>query len=146
MSDAVLEKLNEKSVLVRYARSAFKAIKDKLTCIEPDCEVVPGITAIDARGHTPGQIAVIVSSSGEKLMYISDVVFNPLHLKHPDWLPIQRYMVEPEEYVKTKYRILDKAADENMLVSAMHFPPALSLGHVIKQDDRWKWQPIGIKE
>ena len=75
-------------------------------------------------------------------MYISDVVFHPLHLKHPDWLPIDWLMIEPEEYLKTNRRILDNAADENMLVSAMHFTPAPSLGHVTRQGDGWKWQPI----
>lgn len=120
----------------------YEGIKNKLIYIEPDVEIMPGIKTIDAKGHTPGQIAVIVSSSDEKLIYISDVVFHPLHLKHLDWLPHQRYMVNPIEYKKTRRRIFDLAADENMLVSAMHFFPPPSLGHVKRKGDGWEWRPI----
>jgi glyoxylase-like metal-dependent hydrolase (beta-lactamase superfamily II) len=128
--------------IVPAAIKMHEMIKDKLIYTEPNVEVIPGITAIDAKGHTPGQLAVLVSSEGDKLIYISDTVFHPLHLKHPDWLPHPMYMVNPEEYKKTKRRILDMAADQNMLVSAMHFYPPPGLGYVKRTEEGWEWHPI----
>jgi len=128
--------------IVPAAIKMHEMIKDKLIYTEPGVEIVPGITTIDAKGHTPGQLAVLVSSKRDKLIYISDTVFHPLHLKHPEWLPNPRYMVNPENYKKTKRRILDMAADENMLVSAMHFYPPPSLGHVKRAGIGWEWYSI----
>jgi glyoxylase-like metal-dependent hydrolase (beta-lactamase superfamily II) len=125
-----------------FGRNVYESIKSNLTYVEPGKEIIPGIKVIDAKGHTPGQLAVIVSSSDEKLIYISDVVFHPLHLKYPDWLPEKKYMFNPSEYIKTKRRILDMAADENMLVSAMHFYPPPSLGYVKKAGIGWEWHPL----
>jgi glyoxylase-like metal-dependent hydrolase (beta-lactamase superfamily II) len=120
----------------------YEIIKSKLSYVEPDKEIIPGIKVIDARGHTSGQLAVIVSSFNDKLIYISDVVFHPLHLKYPDLLPAQRYMFDPVEYKKTKRRIFDLATDDNMLVSAMHFYPPPSLGYVKRKGNGWEWIPI----
>jgi glyoxylase-like metal-dependent hydrolase (beta-lactamase superfamily II) len=120
----------------------YEAIKSNLLYIEPDTEIIPGIKVVDARGHTPGQLAVIVSSSNEKLMYVSDVVFHQLHLKYPDWLPHEGYMTDPVEYIETKRRIFDMAADQHMLVSGMHFYPPPSLGYVERKGNGWEWQPI----
>ena len=51
---------------------------------------------------------------------------------------------EPSEKAKDeiKKRILDMAADENMLVSAMHFYPPPSLGYVNRIGNEWEWHPI----
>ena len=124
------------------ARNIYENIKSKLIFVEPGKEIIPGIKVIDAKGHTPGQLAVIVTSLEEKLIYISDVVFHQLHLKYQDWLPAKRYMFDQIEYEKTKRRILNMAADENMLVSAMHFYPPPSLGYVKRQETGWEWIPV----
>jgi glyoxylase-like metal-dependent hydrolase (beta-lactamase superfamily II) len=50
--------------------------------------MVPGIGAIPAPGHTPGHMVVSVCSGDERLLYIGDTVLHPLHLEHPDWIPI----------------------------------------------------------
>ena len=129
--------------LFQGSRTIYESIKSKLIHIEPETEIIPGIKVIDASGHTPGQLVVIVKSLNEKLIYISDVVFHPLHLKHPDWLPIPRYMFDPVKFKITKKRILDMTADENMLVSALHFyPPPPSLGYVKRKENGWEWHPI----
>lgn len=142
MTDKVLENYDEDHGLVKCARRFLNGIKDNLVLIDPDIEIVPGITAIDARGHTPGQLAIIVSSKEDKLIYISDAIFHPLHLAHADWHPFPGYLVNLEEYLETKRRLFDMAADQKMLVSAMHICPAPSLGHVIKKGNGWVWHPL----
>ena len=123
-------------------RMTFEALDEHTVYVEPDCEVVRGITVLDARGHTPGHMVVIVSSMDEYLMYISDTVFHPLHLKHPEWLPAPLYMNNPEDYVKSRQRVLDLAAEKNALVLAMHFDPFPCLGHVTKEGESWRWLPL----
>jgi glyoxylase-like metal-dependent hydrolase (beta-lactamase superfamily II) len=116
---------------------------DRFQYIEPDCQILPGITALAAPGHTPGHFAVRVASGGESVIYISDTVFHPLQLEHPDWLPMERYRLAPEEYPKSIKRIFDTAVEAGSLVLGMHFEPFPSLGHVSRTDAGWKWVPIG---
>ena len=79
-------------------------------------------------------------SDDERLLYVSDTVLYPLHLEHPDWLPI--YDILPDQAEPSKQRIFDLAAKEGTWVIGQHFPPFPSLGHVVKKGEGWEWQPI----
>ena len=69
-----------------------------------------------------------------------DAVLHPLHLEHPEWIPV--FDMLPEQASASKHRIFDLAAEEDALVFAHHFPPYPNLGHTRKQEQGWQWQPI----
>jgi len=125
---------------VTCARTNLEPLRDRVTLLDREGEVVPGIAAIPAPGHTPGHIVVSVSSGDQCLLYIGDTVLYPLHLEQPDWLPI--YDIVPEKAEVSKHAIFDLAADEQAWVIGQHFPPFPSLGHVVKKGKGWQWQPI----
>jgi glyoxylase-like metal-dependent hydrolase (beta-lactamase superfamily II) len=127
---------------VTIARKNLEPIQERIQMLEQETEILSGIRAIEAFGHTPGHMVVSVSSRGEKLVYISDTVLYPLHLEHPDWVP--KFDILPDEADASKHRIFDRVADEKCLVLGMHFPPFPSLGYIIKQEKGWKWQPIEL--
>jgi glyoxylase-like metal-dependent hydrolase (beta-lactamase superfamily II) len=127
---------------VRTARRSLEALRDRVNLVEGESQVVPGVRAIPAPGHTPGHMAVSVSSEDEQLLYIGDTVVHPLHLEHPDWHPI--YDILPEEAAASKRRIFDRAAAERALVMGQHFAPFPSLGTVVKNGRGWQWQPLAI--
>ena len=124
----------------RTARRHLEPIRDRVKFVEGETQIVPGIRAIPAPGHTPGHIVVRVSSAGEQLLYTGDTVLHPLHLERPDWVPI--YDILPEEAAASKRRIFDLAAAEEALVMGQHFPPFPSLGTVVKNGQGWSWRPI----
>ena len=103
-------------------------------------EIVPGIRAISTPGHTAGHMALSIISGGTELLHVSDVVLSPLHLEHPDWLPV--FDLSPADAAASKQSIFDYAAEQNALVFAHHFPPFPNLGHLAKQGAGWQWQPI----
>lgn len=129
---------------VTVARKNLEPIQDRLQLLDQESEILPGICAIAAPGHTPGHMVVSILSGDEQLLYISDTVLYPLHLEHPDWVPI--YDILPEEADASKHRIFDLAAKEKALVLGMHFPPFPSLGYVAKREKGWQWQPINPTE
>ncbi|MFQ5793676.1 MAG: MBL fold metallo-hydrolase [Candidatus Bipolaricaulia bacterium] len=131
--------------MVNIARKNLEPLQDRLTLIDinDEFETVPGIQAIATVGHTPGHIALSIASGGEQLLHISDAVLYPLHLEHPEWIPV--FDILPEEAAASKHRILDRAAQGKALVFAHHFPPFPNLGHVVKQGEGWQWQPIETK-
>jgi glyoxylase-like metal-dependent hydrolase (beta-lactamase superfamily II) len=125
---------------VACARTNLEPLRGRVTFLDREGEIVAGIGAIPAPGHTPGHMVVSVSSGGERLLYVGDTVLYPLHLEHPDWLPI--YDIVPEKAEVSKRAIFDLAAEEGVWVIGQHFPPFPSLGHVLKQGEGWEWQPM----
>lgn len=122
--------------MAEFARQKLTPIKPKTVLLECEGEVLPGVSVLFTHGHTPGHMAISFSSQNEQLIYIGDTVLHPLHLEHPDWLPI--YDISPEAAQASKHRLFDLAAAQNCWVIGQHFPPFPSLGHVIKKDTGWK--------
>jgi glyoxylase-like metal-dependent hydrolase (beta-lactamase superfamily II) len=141
-SSTAAEKLPE--LFTRIARKNLEPVKERITFIDDECEVLPGIRLFYAPGHTPGHVTVGLHSGDERLMYTADTVLQPLHLEHPDWLPI--YDLLPEKAAQSKQRIFDLAADQHYLVLGQHFQPFPSLGKVTRQAKGWRWEPVARKE
>ena len=84
-------------------------------------------------------MALVVSSEGEQLLCISDVVLHPIHLEHPEWHAAVD--LDPEQVEATRRRILKRAVAEKSLVFGFHLPFP-GLGHVSQKVGTWHWQPI----
>jgi glyoxylase-like metal-dependent hydrolase (beta-lactamase superfamily II) len=139
-SEASMAKAPER--FVRFARKVLGPLQDRVHLLEGESQVVPGVHAIPAPGHTPGHIAVEVSAAEKALLYIGDTVIHPLHLEHPAWHPI--YDILCEEAAASKRRIFDRAVLQRALVMGQHFAPFPSLGTVVKKGTGWQWQPIEL--
>jgi glyoxylase-like metal-dependent hydrolase (beta-lactamase superfamily II) len=120
-------------MFVTCARTNLRPLQARVTLLDRESEIVPGVRAVPAPGHTPGHMVVEVRSAGQLLLYIGDTVLYPLHLEHPDWLPI--YDIVPEQAAPSKRAIFDRAAEEKAWVIGQHFPPFPSLGHVVKEGE-----------
>ena len=140
-SGDVEKKLDEhvRDVLVQFARKNLPPIQDKLDLVDNENEILPGIRAVAAPGHTPGQMALSLSSRGEQLLCVSDAVLHPIHLEHPEWHAAIDYI--PEQVIATRRRLLSLAAAEKALMLAFHFPFP-GLGHVSQHGAAWKWEPV----
>jgi glyoxylase-like metal-dependent hydrolase (beta-lactamase superfamily II) len=139
-SDMVITKAP--APMVSIALQNLEPLRERMAYVDDGFEILPGVRAIATPGHTPGHIALSVSSAGEQLLHISDVVIHPLHLEHPTWVPV--FDMVPEQAGTSKRRIFNQAAVEKSLVFAHHFPPFPNLGHVIQKGEGWQWQPIEI--
>ena len=134
-------KLDEHSrdILIGIARKNLPPIEDRLDLIESEREILPGIEAIAAPGHTPGHMALVISSKGERLFNISDLVLHPIHLEQPEWCAV--FDFSPEEVTATRRRILNRISAEKALMQAFHFPFP-GLGHIVEKGNGWEWKPI----
>lgn len=102
-------------------------------------EVVTGITAVDASGHTPGHTAFAISNGGKTLMYVADITNNPvLFARNPEWRVM--FDMDPEKSVQTRKRILDMAATDKIQISFYHanFP---STGFIAKEGAGYRLVP-----
>lgn len=128
-----------RGLLVDFAHAKLPPVAEQLELIEREAEIVPGIHAIAAPGHTPGHMALSISSGGEQVLHLADTVLHPILMEHPDWYPA--FDLLPEQSLATKRRLLDRAIADQAQVLAFHFPYP-GLGHVERFHDGWQWQPI----
>ena len=120
------------------AQERLPALADRLTFVSAGSEILPGVFAVDAAGHTPGHMALLFISDGSRLLHISDTALHPLHLEHTHWQPV--YDVAPEQALQSKRRIFDRAAAEELLLFAHHLPPFPNLGTVVRKGYGWLWE------
>jgi len=121
-------------------RRVFGPVMANVTRYGWDKEVVPGITAIGAPGHTPGHTGFAIASGSAKLLALSDTTNNPLiFARHPDWSGV--FDQDAAMARATRRRMLDMAASERMQVAFYHAPfPAT--GHVAREGDGFAFVPL----
>src|SRR5665811_1176870 len=111
---------------------------DKTTMLKPGDEVVPGIRAMEAYGHTPGHLAFNIESDGKRLVFWGDCAHHQVaSLARPDWHCV--FDVDKTQGVETRARMFDHVATDRVAVSGFHMPFP-SLGYVERRKDggyRW---------
>lgn len=130
---------HSKEILLTFARKNLPLIKGQISLVDHETEIVHGIRAVAAPGHTPGHMALAVSSRGEQLLVISDAFLHPIHVEHPDWYAAVDFI--PQQVITTRRRLLNLAVTGKTLVLAFHFAFP-GLGHIVQKGERWRWQPI----
>ena len=102
-------------------------------------EVLPGITAVKASGHTPGMSALEVASGDEAMMFVADITNNPLiFARHPEWQAM--FDMDPEDATATRKSLLDRAASDKLRLHFFHAPfPAT--GFIAKNGAGYEFLP-----
>ena len=124
----------------RNARRVFGPIATEVRRYAWGEELVPGVTALAAPGHTPGHTAYAVASDSGRLLAASDIANHPaLFVRNPDWQAA--FDVDGDQAVATRRRMLDMAAAERMQLSFYHAPfPAT--GHVARDGPGYRFVPV----
>jgi glyoxylase-like metal-dependent hydrolase (beta-lactamase superfamily II) len=71
-------------MLVELAHAKLPQIKPHLELVEGGAEIVPGIRANPASGHSLGHLALSIPA-GAPVLHLSDTVLNPVLMERPDW-------------------------------------------------------------
>lgn len=103
------------------ARKALAAYHGRVYVYEFGAEIVAGITALDARGHTYGHTVFDVRAGDGRILVIGDLMhFTDLQLANPD-LTVAFDTDQPMARTYRK-RLLKKIVDEDVPVAGMHMP------------------------
>jgi glyoxylase-like metal-dependent hydrolase (beta-lactamase superfamily II) len=124
--------------LAQLVRSNVVPLAEKTRFIGDEAEVVPGISAIAAFGHTPGHMAYHIESGGQRLLLWADAANHYLlSVAQPDWHV--RFDMDKDAAVATRKRLFDMANAERIPVTGYHMPfPAV--GFVEKPSpDSYRW-------
>jgi glyoxylase-like metal-dependent hydrolase (beta-lactamase superfamily II) len=143
MNDENAAKAQSNEMMRNYfanVKKIYAGIESRVTRYDWGKEVAPGITSIEAPGHTPGHTAFAVASGNSQILIQSDVTNIPeFFLRNPDWHVA--YDVDPAIAQATRHKFYDMAAAEKALVVGFHFTFP-SIGHVEKDGTKYRLVPV----
>ncbi|WNJ20861.1 MBL fold metallo-hydrolase [Pontibacter sp. G13] len=108
------------AAMISSAQQICEAIREKTELIRREFELRPGMRVISIPGHTPGMIALNISSDGQQFMYLADAVFHPTQIEHPDWSG--QVDLDPKKAAASRNQILKRASNSRSQVLCYHFP------------------------
>lgn len=113
------------------------------TFLKPGGEVVAGIRAVDASGHSPGMLAYHVESDGQRLLAWADVANHyVMAVQQPEWHV--GFDDIKEAAVATRKRIFDMVATDRIAVSGFHMPFP-SVGFLERAAGGYRWVPASYQ-
>ena len=118
-------------------------LAEKLTFIEDGGQVVPGITGLDAFGHSPGHMIFRVESDGKALILTADTANHfVLSLQRPDWEV--RFDMDKAQAAATRRKVFDMIATDRLAFIGYHMPfPAA--GFVEKAGEGYRFVPVSYQ-
>jgi glyoxylase-like metal-dependent hydrolase (beta-lactamase superfamily II) len=122
------------------ARAALAPYKGRTSTFSKAEEIVGGVSAIPAPGHTPGHTMYRVQSGNSSLLIAGDIVHIPaLQFPRPDWSIALD--VDPQAAAATRCRVLDAAAADGEMLTGMHFSFP-GFGHVRRVGAGFRVVPV----
>jgi glyoxylase-like metal-dependent hydrolase (beta-lactamase superfamily II) len=123
-------------------RAAFKPYADagKVHTFKDGAELIPGITAVHAPGHTIGHSMVRLHPTGGEILLWGDIVHNAA-LQFPEPDRSIAFDFEPPTAIATRKKVFDMTATDRLMVAGTHiaFP---GIGHVAKAGTGYAWVPV----
>lgn len=116
-----------------------KPLAEKSTFVGDGSDVLPGIRAMAAFGHTPGHLIFSVESGGKTVILTADTANHYVaSLQRPDWHV--SFDTDKEAGAATRRRVFDMIAADRVPFIGYHMPfPAV--GFVEKIDTGYRWVP-----
>jgi glyoxylase-like metal-dependent hydrolase (beta-lactamase superfamily II) len=114
-------------------------LADRSTFIKPGDEVVPGITAVDAAGHSPGLLAFHIESNDKRIMVTAATCTQyVMAVQRPEW----HFEMDDDKdkAVATRKRMLDMLASDKLFVASFHMPFP-GVGFIDKGPGGYRWVP-----
>lgn len=118
-------------------------LAEKAKLVKDEAEVVSGIRAVEAFGHSPGHMAYHIESDGRRLLLWADTTNHyVMSLEKPEWHV--SFDSDKEQGVATRERILDMVATDRIPAIGYHMPfPAV--GFVEKAGESYRWVPASYQ-
>lgn len=118
----------------------FGDLGERVKTYKHGAEIVAGVSAIDAVGHTPGHTVLRVASGKDQVLVLSDLVNHPaLFAKNPTWSPI--FDMDAAAAIEVRKKIFDMAIADKIRVHGYHFPFPAS-GRVEKDGNGYAIRPV----
>ncbi|MGI9488031.1 MAG: MBL fold metallo-hydrolase [Geminicoccaceae bacterium] len=129
--------------VAKLTQSNVVPFAEKITFIKDGSDVVSGVTAVDASGHTPGHTAFHLESAGERLMITADTANHYImSLERPDWHV--RFDMDKDAAIASRKKIFGMIAADRIPFTGYHMPfPAV--GYVEAVNGGFRYVPASYQ-
>lgn len=124
-----------------FANSArrFAPYQGKIRQVADGAEVIPGIRAVAAYGHTPGHTCYLIADGDAQAMFVADTTNRPeLLARRPDFHII--FDFDPAMAEASRRRIYDRVAADRIRITGYHFPFPAN-GYLAKDGAGYRFVP-----
>jgi len=131
------------SDLAQAARKIMQPLLDQdlVDFVDKDTEILPGVTAVESFGHTPGHLTVSVFSDATRTLIGGDVSNHPFQVEHPHWsLPVDN---DQALAGTTRDRVFNELLESKSNFVAGHYPMP-GIGKIITDDGVRVYQPGSV--
>jgi glyoxylase-like metal-dependent hydrolase (beta-lactamase superfamily II) len=112
----------------------------KFKPFDGDTDLVPGVRAIGARGHTPGHSIYVVESKGQKLVLWGDLM-HVAAVQFPQPSVTIQFDVDSKAAAVQRKKAFAQAAREGHLVASAHLPFP-GIGHLRSEGKGYAFVPV----
>lgn len=121
---------------IELARANLLPHKDRLRFIKGGDEVVPGVTALDAPGHTVGHTVFMVASGDKTLAVTADCGHHNVLMIETPRIEFA-YDTDARQAVQSRLKVWDMLSTDRIPFIAFHFPwPGLA--HLAKSGEGYR--------
>jgi glyoxylase-like metal-dependent hydrolase (beta-lactamase superfamily II) len=124
--------------LARRIQATFPTWKN-IKVVDGEADLVPGVRAIPAHGHTQGHTAHLISSGGQQMLATADATnVAALFVKNPEWQAAFDHV--PDLAVTTRRRLFDRAIADKAMVAGYHWGLP-NVGTIAKDGNGYAFTP-----
>ncbi|MGH1480619.1 MAG: MBL fold metallo-hydrolase [Geminicoccales bacterium] len=134
------DEANFTNFMLSVGNAQLEPIRELIRPYADGDEIVPGVKAVSAPGHTPGHHAFLLHDGDTKLLHLMDAAVHYLvGPEEPDWaLAVE---MDKTAAAETRRRLFRRAAEDQLLVAGYHFPFP-GIGRIIEQGSSWRFVPV----
>ncbi len=129
---------------VVHARTNLLPYKGRIKFVEDGKDVVPGVQAMAAPGHTIGHTIYIIKSEAASFAFIGDTTHHQILLTERPKTEFA-YDTDPKQAVQSRLKVFDMLSKDKIPFVAYHFPWP-GVGHIAKQGEGFRYfaEPMTI--
>ena len=99
-------------------------------------EIAPGLRFEPTPGHTPGHVAVRLTTPAGEAVFSGDLMHRTVQVAEPQWS--SRFCHDPAHARKTRQAFIESHADTATLILPAHFPKP---GYIIRAPEGFRFRP-----
>jgi glyoxylase-like metal-dependent hydrolase (beta-lactamase superfamily II) len=125
------------------ARNNLLPVKDAMHFYKDNEQILPGVTALSAPGHTVSHTIFIIESDGKQLCYVGDLAHHPVLLLERPRTQFA-YDTDPVQSAESRVRMLTMLSANRVPLLAYHFAWP-GVGHVSKDGEGFRYFPTPVQ-
>lgn len=125
-------------------RARLAPVADRMAFFQGEQEVIPGLNAYEASGHTPGETVLEIRSAGERGLMLGDLVHAQQELVDPETVGKWEFVPhqDPDAANAAVERFRKMIVDERLPFAAAHFP-GLRWARIENVGGKRRWEDVG---